>query len=58
MTNPSNRSKPRLKARFPRLALLFRKRKEQDPNQDWFATADGEGNVQIHPRNRTAGNNA
>ncbi len=48
MCNPSDRSKPRLKPRFPRLQRLMRKRRAEQT--DWYTTADEEGNVVIHPR--------
>lgn len=42
----SERTKPRLKARFPRLALLKLRRRQ---SRDWIASADADGNVFIHP---------
>lgn len=43
----SERSRPQLKPKFPRLKRLREKRLAR-----WFTTADAEGNVQIHPDNR------
>lgn len=48
MSNPRQRSNPRLKPKFPRIQRLLAKRRT---NHDWYATADDEGNVRIHPAN-------
>ena len=48
MFKNSQRSNARFKAKFPRIKRLMERRNE--PKQPWFATADADGNVQIHPR--------
>lgn len=54
---PSERSRPHLKPRFPRLELLLRRRKDDEQFNDlgdprgrrpkWYCTADQDGLVQI-----------
>lgn len=46
MFKNSQRCNVRFKAKFPRIKRLREKRAQRP----WFATADAEGNVQIHPR--------
>jgi len=46
--SPSERSDPKVKARFPRLQLLMRRRRDED----WFSTPDDDGLLEIRTRRR------
>jgi len=48
MTNPRQRSRPGLRPKFSRIALLLLRRKVAKA-LDWYATADPNGFVSIHP---------
>ena len=45
----SERSKPQFKPKFPRLQFLARKRSQAPPRGQWFATANDDHMVVIHP---------
>lgn len=46
----SERSRPHLKPKHARLKrALVKRRREVPPRFQWFATADDDGNVHIHP---------
>lgn len=49
MTDQSERTKTKLKPKFPRLNLLRRKRRDLERDSEWFTTADADGMVQIRP---------